>query len=408
MTKSRILLILSVLFLLAGNPSGVSAQEPTPATSLSAPLPPDAAPPETTPSLNAPQPNLAIPGLKAVLVVGPIDGGTTPGPVTTREINAAELAAAELEANGVSVTRFYSPNTSWAQIQAAAAGAHFFMYRGHGISWSPMPTPAVGGMGLNERIFSNDEIRAALHLAPNAVVMIYACFAGGSSDTDTSPISLAEARRRVDEYSAPYFDLGASAVFTSWYPEAFQMYIRYLFQGMTFGQAFKTFYDFDPAMANLGVHPSRPGLDFWLEYENWQPYPIPPYQYDSSFVGKSGATLQSLFAPVMALSVSNIGTLAKPNSSAVSRTINVGASAAYAFTWTASDSASWVSISPSTGQNGGSFTVQMPPGAAPGVYDTDVTVSTTDPLIANKTAVVHVHLVVTNTIYRVYTPVALR
>ena len=358
-------------------------------------------------SLSAIQPDaLNLPPLKAVIVVGPLDGAIgSPGPVTTREINAAELAADELEAHGVSVTRFYTPNNDWEQVKAAANGAHFFMYRGHGIYWGSLPNPPVGGMDLNGHIYSNDEIRAGLHLAPNAIVMIYSCFSSGSSDTDTSPISLSEARRRVDEYSAPYLDLGASAVYASWYPEAFQMYIRYLFQGMSLGQAFKTFYDYDPAMANLGVHPSRSGIDMWLEYENWNPYPIPPYQYDSSLVGKNAATLQTLFSSLlMQLSGREIAVLVKPNAPSQNFPIAVNASWSYTFNWTAGDSVSWINTTPTSGTSGSSFNVQVLPGSSTGTYNADVTVNTNDPMVQNKTEQVHVRLVVTNTIYKTFLP----
>ncbi len=406
MTKFRFLLVLLAVSLLWSGPLSVHAQEPSPAASSSAPLPPDApSTPQASPQRNL----LHLPALKAVIVVGPLDGGSTPGPVTRREINNAELAAGELEANGVSVSRFYSPNTSWTQIQAAANGAQFFIYRGHGIYWGDLPNPPVGGIELNERIFSNDELRAGLKLAPNAIVMIYSCFSSGSSDTDKASITLAEARRRVDEYSAPYFDLGASAVFTSWYGDAFQMYVRNLFQGMTLGQSFKSFYDFDPAMANLGVHPSRSGLDFWLEYENWNPYPIPPYQYDSSLVGKSTATLESLFlAPLMQLSGREVSLMVKPNSSAKNYPITVNSSLPYSFDWNAGDGVNWINIAPAAGQSGSAFTIQVLPGATVGTYHADVTVSTTDPLVINKTEQVHVHLTVTDTIYKVFIPTARR
>jgi hypothetical protein len=335
-----------------------------------------------------------------VIVVGPLNDSAT----TRREIDNAELSALEFEAHGVAVSRFYAPNNNWEQIKSAANGAHFFIYRGHGIYWNDTPTPPVGGMKLNDIIYSNADIRAGLHLAPNAVVMIYSCFSSGSSDTDKAAITQAEARRRVDEYSAPYLDLGASVVLANWYPEAFQMYIRYLFQGMTFGQAFKTFYDYDPAMANLGVHPSRPGIDLWLEYENWNPYPIPAPQYDSSLVGKSGATLEKIFAPAMELSAQNINLLVKPNTGTQTFHIVVDSSWDHTFTWTAGDNAAWVNTTPSNGVSGSAVTVQVIPGSATGVYQAQVTVNTTDPLIVNKTAQVHINLIVSNTIHKTFIP----
>ena len=409
MIKIRLILAILVAALLWNGPQSVQAQEPIPSTGISGPLPPNTLSIESQPdqALAAPQPNaLRLPALKAVIVVGPLDGANgVPGPVTTREINAAELAADELEANGVSVTRFYTPNNNWTQIQAAANGAQFFMYRGHGIYWGALPNPPVGGIGLFERIYSNDDIRAGLKLAPNAIVMIYSCFSSGSSDTDTASITLAEARRRVDEYSAPYFDVGASVVLTSWYPEAFQMYIRYLFQGMTLGDAYKTFYDYDPEMVDLGTHPSRPGLDFWLEYENWNPYPIPPYQYDSTLVGKSGATLENLFSPLMQLSGNNINLLVKPNTSAHTVDVAVNSSWSYTFNWTAGDPVNWINTTPTSGQSRQLvYHIQVLPGGATGTYDADVTVSTNDPLILNKTEKIHVHLVVTNSITKVFIP----
>ena len=119
-----------------------------------------------------------------------------------------DLAAAELQANGVTVHKFYTPNNNWDAIKTAADGAHFLFYRGHGVYWSPMPTPAVGGFSLKNGFVSSNDIRNDLNLAPNAIIMLYSCFSAGSSSIDGGPISSAEARRRVAQYSDPFLDIG--------------------------------------------------------------------------------------------------------------------------------------------------------------------------------------------------------
>lgn len=389
--------LLLCLVLILASSGLVQAGQPVPGQSNSGPLPPNARQPGAALSTSQAG-TLHLPAMKAVVVVGPL------GSATAREMDAAELAAKELEANGVTVYRFYTPNTDWNQIQAAANGAQFFIYHGHGIYWSNQPAPPVGGLGLDQKIYSNDDIRASLHLAPNAIVMLYACFASGGSDTDTASISLSEARRRVAEYSSPYFDLGAGAYFANWYPDSFQMYIRYLFQGMTFGQAYQSFYSYSSAMLDKGTYPTNSALSMWLGYDDWANYPIPPYQYDDAFIGNQSATLESLFAPSMELSTHALAFLARPNSQGASFPVTVQASSPYTFTWTASGATSWASLSPVSGPSGSAFNVTLSPGSSSGTFDATITVNTSDSLVINKSDTVHVRLVVTNTIYKTFLP----
>ncbi len=235
---------------------------------------------------------LVLPPLKAVLVVGPIDGNS--GEWTQSEISNMELAADELEANGVVVYRFYTPNNSWDQIRAAAEGAQFFFYRGHGVYWSDFPHPNVGGLALNNNVFiSSDQLRSDLHLAPNAIIMIYGCFAAGSSSADTTDIGVDEARRRVGQYSDPFFDNGAAGYYSDWFGDAFQMYVRYLFQGQTLGQAYESYWDFNAATVARTTHPDHPEMAMWLDKDNWRGY----WEYDNAFVGRPNETLQTLFVP---------------------------------------------------------------------------------------------------------------
>jgi hypothetical protein len=227
--------------------------------------------------------------LKAVLVVGPIDGDF--GSWTTQEKVNMDLAAAELEAKGVAVHKFYTPDNDWDQIKAAAEGAHFFFYRGHGVYWTSLPQPTVGGLALKDRFVSPDDIRHDVNLAPNAIVMLYGCFTAGSSSIDEGSIGSEEARRRVIEYSAPFFDTGAAGYYANWYGDAFQRFVRYLFQGMTLGQAYESAWDFDNTSVERLNRPAHPELALWLDKDYWDG----SWQYNNAFTGLSDHTLQDLF-----------------------------------------------------------------------------------------------------------------
>lgn len=228
--------------------------------------------------------------LKAVLLVGPIDGDT--GAWTMQEIEHMEIAAAELESFGVSVHRFYTPNNDWDQIKDAADGAHFLLYRGHGVYWSPMPTPTVGGFCLSENFVSSEDIRRDLHLAPNAIAMLYGCFTAGSSGNDTQSVTSAEAQRRVAEYSDPFFDIGAAGYYANWFGDAFQMFVHSLFQGNTLGETYEAYFDFNSSTVERHTHPNHPTAAMWLDKDYWYD-PLP--QYNHAFVGQPNATLADLF-----------------------------------------------------------------------------------------------------------------
>jgi hypothetical protein len=227
--------------------------------------------------------------LKAVLIVGPIDGDE--GPATSREKEKMELAAAELEANGVTVYKFYTPENDWSEIRAGAQGAHFLLYRGHGVAWSSGSEPIVGGFALKGGLVSREAISYELELAPNAVVMLYGCFTAGTSNPEEGTISGAQAQNRVAQYSVPFFEAGAAGYYASWFGDAFQFFVRSLFQGMTLGQAYQSFYDFDSATAELYPGPAFPDQVMWLDKD----YRLGTWLYNHAFVGLPGLTLEDLF-----------------------------------------------------------------------------------------------------------------
>jgi len=230
---------------------------------------------------------LGLPPLKAVLIVGPVDADPA---WVQRESTTMDLVANELAAKGVSVSKFYYPNTSWTQIKTAAQGAHFLIYRGDGVLW---PGNVYGGFYLKDGLknhYSSDDIRNELRLAKGAIVMLYACWSAGSAGWEVN-LASAEAQKRVTQYSDPFFDIGAAGYYANWYPEGFQMFVRYLFQGNTLGQAYQSFFDYNTNTVERYSHSTQPGMVLWLDSDNING----GIKYDNAFAGNSNASLQSLF-----------------------------------------------------------------------------------------------------------------
>ena len=406
MKPSRWILTLLILaVLLSGMTTSVYAKPPMPRTPSSPPSTPPQPParPEIVDSVSPS--GSTLPPLKAVLLVGPIDGDY--GTWTTQEKQNMDLAAAELQANGVTVHKFYTPNNNWDAIRAAADGAHFLFYRGHGVYWSPMPTPTVGGFSLKSGFVSSNAIRNDLNLAPNAIVMLYSCFSAGSSSIDGGPITSTEAQRRVAQYSDPFLDIGAGGYYANWYGNAFQMFVRYLFQGKTLGEAYEAYADFNPASVERYVHPNHPSKAMWLDKNNWG-----YTQYNNAFVGLPDRTLANLFKPEMELIPSAIIHMAEPSFPERSFTLQVGSSGPGTFTWAASvepAGLSWIDIQPSSGSNGEEITVSITPnGQALDTYQANIRIVADDPEIINGDQTIPITLRVLDRVYYSYLPIIIR
>lgn len=384
----KLAIILVFLAALAVTPLSSAAQSPEPNTPPTPPTVPEAPEAEQLFTLDAfglqSYEPLALPPLKAVLLVGPIDGDD--GSWTQAEISNMEKAAAVLEQNGVEVHRFYTPNNDWAQIKAAANGAHFLLYRGHGVYWSDMPSPQVGGFFLKNRYVSSDMIQRDLKLHPNAVVMMYACFSAGSSSNDPGPISSTEARRRVAQYSKPFFDLGAGGYFANWFGDAFARYLTYLFQGQTLGQAYESFYDFNPATVERTKHPDHPSMVMWLDKDDWD-----GIKYNNAFVGLPNLNLRDLFGPRITLTPTQITQYAGPGW-VTNVSIEVGSVGGSLTDWTASvpDEVSWLVVENAPELN--RLTVHAIAPDTPGNYQGFVEVSS--PLAVNGSQTVSIDLIV--------------
>jgi hypothetical protein len=319
-----------------------------------------------------------------------------------------DLAAAELEANGVTVHKFYTPNTDWQQLKAAAAGAHFLFYRGHGVYWSPLPNPEVGGFYLKDLFVSSDDIRRDLALAPNAIVMLYGCFTAGTSSIDEGSITSQEALRRVAQYSDPFFDVGAAGYYADWFGDAFQKFVRYLFQGMTLGQAYESFYDFDGATVERYVHPDHSDLVLWLDKDYWDN----KWQYNNAFAGLPDQTLADLFlAPEMTVAPAAITYLAAPNSAPRSFTIQVGSTGACTFNWTAAEvpDESWLAVQPQSGTCGQPTTVTVTPaGQALGSHSASIRILASASEVQNGDQTIAVTLELVDQVHGAYLPAVVR
>jgi hypothetical protein len=345
---------------------------------------------------------LGLPPLKAVCLVGPFDGDD--GPRTTEQKAYMDLAAAELQAHGVTVHKFYTPNTDWNAIKAAAQGAHFLLYRGHGVGW-PTDPMSVGGFYLNYFV-SPDQIRRDLHLAPNAIVMLLGCFTAGSAGSDPE-LSSQEAQCRVAQYSRPFLDIGAAGYYANQRSQGFQMFVRYLFQGQTLGQAYQSFWDFDPGTFERYNHPHYPDRALWLDKGTWH-----HVLYNNAFVGWPERTLAQLFpATAMRLSTTALHWLTTASSAARTFALRVSSTTAESFAWSVeiTAAADWMTVEPQTGMSGQILRVTLnPEGKATGSYTAQFRVRTAQPGVGDANQLVDVQLHVHVRVYEVYFPVACR
>ncbi len=394
-SSTQLILVLGLLIALLGL---ASADQPELVTSPYPPQPPLG----TIQEESAPaRPGiLALSGLKAVLIVGPIDGDY--GTWTTNEKRNMDLAATELAANGVEVHKFYAPNNNWGQIKTAANGAHFLMYRGHGVYVSGSNPLQVGGFFLSGGVFkSSSDIRNDLKLARNAIVMLYGCFTAGSSSLDKSDIGLTEARRRIMMYSDPFFDNSAAGYYANWFGNAFQLFVRYLFQGQTLGQAYQSFNSCcNKSLVDYGANTEHPPNVLWAGKNNWRGY----YEYNNAFSGLADKTLADLFG--MIVDPQARVHLAEPTYPPYTYQVTVESNTGTSFGWTATiePAASWMTAYPLTGTSGQSITVVITPtGMATGAYETGIRIVPDNPMLSGRIS--SVKLIVADHIHGVYLPV---
>ena len=364
---------------------------PRTATQARAPLAPQAPPRPPRPPVSAqvstiPSPtaasDLSLAPLKAVLLVGPIDGND--GDWTRSEIENMELAADALAAHGVEIHRFYPGDSNQAAIEAAADGAHFLLYRGHGVYDGNLPHPNVGGFSLSSGFYSSNDIRENLNLAPGAIVMLYGCFTAGSSSAegDRYDIGINEASRRVAQYSDPFFDIGAGGYYANWFGDAFEHFVNYLFAGDTLGDAYEHYFDFNANTVYRTTHPNHAGLPMWVDKDNWG-----YWKYNNAFAGYADKTLEDLFpaaelggipASVSFTATVDSGVHLDPVDTTVTPENVTGDGT---LSWTLMTTGGWFAVDRTSGTTPQSFTItpQTFDTDRPGTYTGAVTVTVTSP-----------------------------
>lgn len=351
--------------------------------------------------------HLSLQGLKAVLVVGYYPEDPTYGPFANQVM---DLIADELITNGVDVYKFYSPSADWTQITAAAQGAQFFVYYGHGLSWSVGPSPDVGGLRLDSGTVSPDTIRNELQLAPGAIVMIGACYAAGtgSSEYGETDIGIAEAQRRAAQYADPFLDVGALGYYgTSFgWNSTFLNYVRDLFSGQSLGEVYESLGDFNPDTVTYGTCPDRPSYALWIDkdFDN-------VWIYNQAFVGLSDLTLQDLFDSDLHVQPSALSFLAALSSEP--QYMEVQIDLPQDISWTAAFSPTvpfWTSVSPDSGTGPQDVVVQVMPDvlSEPGAYQTIMYVTSTELGAAGEQESVSVTLNLAAQIHSVYLPSVVR
>lgn len=231
--------------------------------------------------------------MEAVVIAGDLhDQGTAAQSACNS--NMAKVAA-KLRANGCRVWFFRPPTASWTAISAAAAGAEFLVYSGHGIYWSS--SGSVGGMyigqsGQHDGFVTPREV-AGLTLAPGAVTILQGvCYSAGTSSSDAGSITQSIAFSRVAQYSHSFLDAGAGAYLADWYQDSATSFISAFFSGKTLGQVYTGFYDYSQATAMRYRHPFHTGLYLWLDRDTI----AGKTQYDFALAGSPGKNLNMLFS----------------------------------------------------------------------------------------------------------------
>ncbi len=157
---------------------------------------------------------------KVVIIVGATEGTTS----SYRAYADAEYATALKYTPNV--VKIYSPDATWAAVQAAVKDAAVVIYHGHGNGW-PSPYPydpyfktrdgfglnKVAGQGDSNRVYYGEPYIKTLSFAPGALILLHnLCYASGDSEPGYPQPSQSVAVERADNYASAFLAAGASAV----------------------------------------------------------------------------------------------------------------------------------------------------------------------------------------------------
>ncbi len=350
-------------------------------------------------------------GLRAVAVVGDV------GSVTATYKQDMDSAVAALEAHGVTVARFtYGEGSfTWADIVAAAEGAHFLLYMGHGVYWGGTcinPT-SVGGFYLGPGQFvSPGAVTTDLagRLADDAVIIFsHACYTAGSTACDASgQPGVVEAERRVTLYAEAFTDLGLQAYFANNYFGSAAAIVNRLLEDTSTRNSVGSIFLATYPNASSNYHDLSypvPDYDLWLNGTagNWDHAFVgqPPYVFRGD---TEVAELGGLPASIGFL-YSLHDDVTKP----ASITLNpANVTTEDPLTWSVVRLGDWLGVAPLSGTTPDGFTVS--PGTmtalTPGSYTGAITVSVTDPTnaVATPQRITVLLQVTDGPLYTVYLP----
>lgn len=178
----------------------------------------------------------AAAGQKVVIVVGPA------GSSTREYIAQANVMANQARAEGMRVTKVYTPHATWPRVRTSAQHANLLVYFGHGTGFPSRYSRTLhedweDGFGLNRvdggalttdvKYWGAKFVRSAIHLAPHSVVVLYRlCFASGNAESDrdrpelpSRPADVKVAIQRVDNFASGFLAAGAGVVFAWGWPQ---------------------------------------------------------------------------------------------------------------------------------------------------------------------------------------------
>ncbi len=236
----------------------------------------------------------AAAGAKVVIIVGPV------GSSTANYRDNAKRYASQARSYGANVVEIYSPNATWSRVKSAAQGANLIIYLGHG-NGSPSPYGAFSkytkdGFGLNRTAGNGNSntkywgeyyIQNALHLAPNAVVILNRlCYASGNSEWGTSNPTKATAIKRIDNYGAGFLRAGARAVFAEGITNASFILYGLFKTTRTIGEIFRSSPKWTGDHAFKFSSSRTPGYTAWSD-------PYKPSRFYRSVIGNLGLSAKT-------------------------------------------------------------------------------------------------------------------
>ena len=258
---------------------------------------------------------------KVVIIVGPT------GALTDNYRNTGDQIAETATAAGADVVKVYSPNATWANVQAAVEGANVIVYLGHGNGYpnpyagGTEPTDRDNGWGLNRTTTNGDSDNWAttmvycgekallgtlssadgaaqqqycsggIHPAPG-FVMIYnkACYTPGAGEGFDTPATEDVAVQRVRNYSFPVLALGAGAYFATDMYQGGSAIVDLVLRNpdMSFGQIAMSAPGYDADARREFAHPDIPGANLWVQRTSEGPGGVLDYWY--AYAGNPNAT----------------------------------------------------------------------------------------------------------------------